>query len=80
MQQINLIFDEADLMIVSWICQNWMKQIEISREPKTLFIGKTKSGKSSMLKFLSRNDDIKVGKNLDSETFFPTQINIEVEN
>lgn len=80
MQKINIIFDEADLMVVSWICQNWRRETNISPAPKTLVVGKTKSGKSSLLRFLSGDANVKVGADLDSETFFPTLIRIPLKS
>jgi ribosome biogenesis GTPase A len=51
-------------MMVSWICQNWLAEKQLQEKDRTLFIGKTTSGKSSLLKFLSGNQDIRVGQNM----------------
>jgi ribosome biogenesis GTPase A len=64
MRKIKLIFDEVDLMMVSWITQNWFEEKQLKERHRTLVIGKTRSGKSSLLKFLSSNPNIRVSSKM----------------
>lgn len=60
-EDIKMIFDEVDLMMVSWICQNWLRTVNLRDDTRTLLIGKTKAGKSSILNFLTGTNSEKIG-------------------
>lgn len=71
-----MIFDEVDLLMVSWICQNWFSAVKLTEGERLLLLGRTKAGKSSLLNFLTESDKEIVGTTLLSGTFFPSKVMI----